>query len=203
MINKKSVWILISLGIIFLIMIVISKKNPVENQLNENISYQKDQFSNITELHWTHMPLSYKIINCTDYQKNRIVKAFNQIQKETENVVSFENVQINEDITVYCNKEERPTGYYDYYTSGESYYQVYENYSNRIAHAEINFYGITETTYSSGCTIYPDIEIHEILHAFGFEHTNQSNHIMNPYHTYCPSKLNQDIIDRLITIYGS
>jgi len=209
--EKKTIIGIFSVIIILLILITWtitsnSKEVEFEQEIEDEIY---DEFSHINEPHWTMMPITYKIVNCTDYQENRIIKAFNQIQKETEGIVSFKEYygdsEYGSDFMIYCY-EEYDDSYWDpketTYTVSDCYYETWENYPNKILYADINFYGITETTYSGGCTIYPDIELHEILHGFGFEHVNETNHIMNPLHTYCPSKLNEDILNKLIEIYS-
>ncbi len=187
--------VLIFIIILFIIVVIIvSKKDSYDFNI-------KDDFSNTTELHWNHMPLNYKIYNCTEYETKRIINGFDRIATET-NVVSFNKIEDNEkaDISIICyeySKFEDP----GYMTAGEAMYWTYID-TNIISKAEIYFYGITSTTYSGGCITYPDTEIHEILHTLGFSHVRGYNYIMNPEHTYCPSKLNQYIINKLKEIYS-
>ena len=188
---------------------VIDSLNAEDSQTEEIY----DKFPNAEGVHWTMMPISYNVVGCTQYQENRIVKAFNKIQDETEEVVSFEEYDGEEEFgagfMIYCHEDfnynysESDKSMPESYTLGDSYYEVYDEAPDKILYADINFYGITETTYTGGCVSYPDVELHEILHGFGFEHVNQHNHIMNPFHTYCPSKLNQDIVDELLETYGN
>jgi hypothetical protein len=204
--NKFFVGIVV---LICLIIIIFPKFTNMNGNVIEdkNEDYIQDQFSFNSEAHWSHMPLSYSITNCTEYQANRIIDAFNKIENETEKVVTFikENKEeIDIEVTCYENyKESREelANAIDY-TLGESGYWTYEN-TNIISKAEIDFYGITELTYSGGCLAYPDVEAHEILHAFGFGHLEGDGYIMNPLHTYCPSRLNDYITEKLEKDYST
>ncbi|MDO8609127.1 MAG: hypothetical protein Q7R95_01135, partial [bacterium] len=74
---------------------------------------------------------------------------------------------------------------------------TYEFENGRVMNATIIFYNTREGKISSGCGAYPDVEVHEILHTFGFEHVSQKYHIMNPVQTYCPTKINEDVVKKL------
>ena len=47
----------------------------------------------------------------------------------------------------------------------------------------------------------PIVELHELLHVFGFEHINDSKSIMYPY-AECDQVLKQEYLDSLIKIYS-
>ncbi len=197
--------ILVAILIVFII--PTEKEKIYQEEVIEEEIY--DEFSHIQEPHWTHIPLTYKIVNCTDYQKGRVIKAFNQIQNETENIVSFEEYngeyELGGDFMIYCHEDYHESyGIWEEitYVVADGIYYPYEDYPNKILYSDINFYGITETTYSGGCVSYPDTEIHEILHGFGFDNVNDTKNIMNEIHVNCPYKINQNILDKLIEIYS-
>lgn len=221
----KDVAIFVILLIIFSFLFsLFSDKSKVPEQALSaekkiiNASFDKDNFSHANELHWGHMPLSYKIFNCSGYQSRRIIRAFNTLENETNYKVSFileTNItELDEtayyiqgskeaDIEVICYAEFKVANLPGYNTLGEANYLSSPYNSLLIKRAFVNFYGITSTTYTSGCTIYPDVELHEILHGFGFDHVNQTNHIMNPRHVSCQTRLNDDTLQRLLQTYTS
>ena len=189
-----------------------SQEPPMQQQ-----TALSDTFAHTQELHWTHMPLGYAIFNCSAYEARRIMDAFARLENETQRAVSFvastsivENTSgeyflqntIDVNIEVTCHVEYGKILVEGYITAGDSGYFVYSANPQTIVRAKVNFYGISSTTYTGGCPIYPDIEMHEILHAFGFQHVVQYNHIMNPTHSYCPSKVNDDVLEKLKRVYG-
>ncbi len=210
--ESMKILIILSWTVIFAALIFYLANQPsnntFENSSGTPASIQKtqnnDQFPNAAGLHWTHMPLTYRIYNCTEYQSNRIVRGFLRIENETNYTVKFKAIQndSNPDIGVYCRKDYKQSVEPGYLTSGDSAYSVSSANSNLIMKAEINFYGITSSTYSSGCTIYPDIEIHEILHGFGYGHNDSTKSIMYPSHVMCGFKIDDNIISELKKNYG-
>ncbi|MFH1290378.1 MAG: hypothetical protein ABIH92_03145 [Nanoarchaeota archaeon] len=64
-----------------------------------------DNFPNIEELHWPHMPLRYEIVNkhiCKEYELNEIKKAFSILQNSTEELVSFVEAIEDIDLEIVC-----------------------------------------------------------------------------------------------------
>lgn len=190
----------------------IDEKRAEKEKIESKI---EDYFSNAIGLHWRHMPLTYSFDNeedCGNYQAKRIELAFETMEKETEGVIRFRKLEKNErnkdiennkenettDIVIYCNKIvflSEP----GFYVAGEAQHFVEENF---ITYGELYFYNTGKYSYSGGCPSYPNTELHEILHIFGFEHVEERNHIMNPNPTYCPTKLNKDIVEKLTRVYS-
>lgn len=86
---------------------------------SESQSYNKelpappvyDQFSKVKEPHWTHMPLTYKIINqesCDSLELNEINQSFSKIENITEGYIRFQKTDSNADLNITCvsTKEE-------------------------------------------------------------------------------------------------
>lgn len=157
----------------------------------------------IEELHFEKIPITYSFaepntrdnnIKCPDYQIERIKQAFSIIEDETGGIVSFQEVENNGDITVFCNGAKADT--LSLMRTGDS---SYNSYGNVITSGELNFY----THYN--CGTYPDTEIHEILHALGFNHEeNNKDSIMYPIASKCDlGKIDEDIITKLKEIYSN
>ncbi|MFH1503276.1 MAG: hypothetical protein ABIE36_01310 [Candidatus Diapherotrites archaeon] len=201
-----------------------------ENKLYLEDNIERDSFSDIVEVHWTHMPLSFNITNkedCDEYEINGILESFEIIQNSTAGAVSFIETETKPDITLYCiNVEEELKKAeickyitFNYKKSRFSAYEegeinidthlfrrtnliemgdnktVYElcyvdkndipftatfdhtqgiilgealpNYEgNKIINATIWIYH-----RNSRCADFPAIEVHELLHNFGFGHS--------------------------------
>lgn len=158
-----------------------------------------DEF-NTDKLHWNHMPVSFSFSNenssdqvkCQDFQKGRARQAFNLIQNSTNNLVSFAEVEGQADIVVRCYgaKAESPM----YMLAGEG---GYSSYGNIIENGTLNFY-----THLN-CGTWPDLEMHEILHVFGFQHKDDESSIMNPVAKKCDlGKIDDDILNSLRETYS-
>ena len=153
------------------------------------------------ELHWGKMPITYRfvqektdpeVITCPVYQVERVRDAFQIIHDETHNVVSFKEVEIGGDILVRCNGSKADDQLF--MRLGDGYYG---SSNNLITYGELNFY-----THRN-CGTWPDIEIHEILHVFGFDHTTNKRSIMYPIASSCDlGKIDEDIVQSLITTYS-
>ena len=158
----------------------------------------------IKELHWTHMPVTYFIVNeeeCGDYEVRKIGRAFDAISNATNSVVSFEKVDYPADIDITCSFLEgcyekkvdiQETVIYRYeiicaHNRGRARIIAVRDYE--ILKAEIELFGLAgfaETTrrgpsgfYVGSCG-HPNTEIHEILHVFGYGHVNNPDSIMYP-----------------------
>lgn len=184
-----------------------TSKSYIENSslwgsvANESLS-AGDQFSNSSELHWKHMPITFSITSsCGNYQSKRIIWGFNVLTNETNNSVRFKKVDDSADISVKCFKEV-PSEIPNTFTQGKAQYL---NNGNEIESAVINYYNVNPNLdyYPGGCIIYPDTEVHELLHTFGFEHIENPRSIMSPEGTNCyVRKIDNEIIGKLKKIYG-
>ncbi len=170
--------------------------------LQKNIAESVDNPSGVEDLHWDHMPITYKFSNeraCGIQEAKRIRRGFEKIEAETSGTVDFEEGN-NSDITINCHK-----GFnIEYINSDGTVLQAdttYFNDGNEIKRATIDYYDTKDGKISSNCGAYPDTEVHETLHAFGFDHVDNRYHIMNSVGTYCPTKINEDVIEKLKEIY--
>jgi len=166
----------------------------------------KEDFSKYSLL-WDHMPITYYIENkqeCGKIEVEEIRIAFEEITGATKGAVKFQGINEPADIDIHCSfikdcykLEIEEHGDYDVYTehicehtAGQA--QITESKENKILKAKIELiglYGFQETKDyghggQSGFTIgqcqRARVEIHEILHIFGYGHTEDLNSIMNP-----------------------
>ena len=135
-----------------------------------------DSFQNITFMHWDHMPLTYRFENeCVQRQIDLVKLAFEKIEEETGNLVQFENLSLDPDISIYC----KPANYSGQGgdTIADALITELDSSRNLIKKGELSFYG-----QGSIClTGYPALEVHEILHLFKIPHNPLTGSIMSPY----------------------
>lgn len=206
--NHTLLWIvlLIVAGLIILNVFFQSDGTIEKRLVNETGELEddwqyanKDYLSTINKLHWYHMPITYYFStvdtdgsrDCPDFQKERIRKAFNIIKEETDGAVQFQEEDIYGDIFIMCFSTKGSGGYM---TEAEA---EYINEGNVIVEGNLYFY-----THMN-CGTWPDVEIHEILHLFGYEHIDDEWSIMTPIAKRCDlGKIDEDIVQDLIETYG-
>ncbi len=134
-------------------------------------------------LAWDHMPLTYSLApECVGPIIPRIELALNELTNRTAGAVSFEKTDKNADISFLCSKEKIELST-DGITLGQAYYNTL---GNEIVSAQIQFGSVTEDSRPSSCPNYPQLELHEILHVFGYEHNEQNHYsIMFPFEDGC------------------
>ncbi len=215
--------VIIFIGIIFFLIciIIFFLNNPIEDNLEKNrhIPNVSKIRKIIKEPHWSYMPLTYSFDeNCVGSIIDRIYWSFQEIENRTGKVVKFQEGNNNTDITFICHKEssvEAINEILEVFTYGLAKTQIY---GNLIISAKIEFWGVSETTRPISCNKYPRLELHEILHTFGFEHISHPYSIMRPYSSDCVArddwvtrdgrtfqpidKIDDEIITKLIEIYS-
>ena len=163
-----------------------------------------DEFSHVEGMHWTHMPVTYFIVNeeeCGDYEARKIQRGFDAIEEATGGVVSFKKIDGEADIDVRCSfiencyekkvdirKEEGVVYKYEticHHAKGVA--QIIERKGNMILKAKIEMIGLAgfvETTGEGASGFYvgscghATTEIHEILHTFNYGHIDDPRSIM-------------------------
>lgn len=192
------------------------------------------------KVRWEKMPITYQIMNqddCGDYETRKIYRAFERIQEATDSAVQFKEVDHDASIELTCKyikdcyykkidirKEEGVIYEYESicpHEAGVATITHYEGFT--IKKATIDLIGLagfaeTEGHGASGFYIgscgHPTVEIHEILHTFGFSHTPVPESIMYYQAELVPytilqegacigsdKKIDQEIVDDLLFIY--
>jgi hypothetical protein len=97
---------LIFIGFLLFLIWIFLPSNPSENhELKVDLKNKiQDDFFNIQELHWTHMPLTYSFNNlgCSEVQINHFLKGISIIENLTEGKVSFIETNEEGDLQVNC-----------------------------------------------------------------------------------------------------
>jgi len=177
---------------------------PITLTINKTALKQKPSFPSGNSQFYPNMRFSknnlrYNIEDsCSEIKKTRMKQAFDRIESET-NLIKFIPVQDNKfaDILVACEESNHNDLSGEYFIAGEggptsvinaSLFYIIE--SGKI----LLFYK------KSKCDNY-NIELHELLHVFGFKHSDNPNSIM--YNTSsCSQVLTNDIVEELKRLYS-
>lgn len=183
--NKEWRNMLITIGIFLIIVIWILWPADYEPTYETN-KYKEieDNFSNIKEFHWNRMPLTYSYgEGCVGQIIKRIESAFEIIENDTENLILFEEVDNEGNINFICYEEQERSASGLFSTEYLQGLATTDMLGNIINSSKIEFWSVTETTRPSSCWNFPSLELHEILHAFGFDHSSEEEiySIMHPY----------------------
>ncbi len=196
MLTTLGIFMLIGLAIIFLI-----SPNGYEDE-----SYSEEKYLENYVLQWDHMPVTYSFReSLVGPITERIEWSFEILENATNGAVTFKEVEYGGDI-VFVGHEgqniELVDTYYDYdifapveLSSNIKGQASIEELGNIITGSEIEFWSVREEVRPASCWNFPRLELHDILHAFGFDHVDDDRYsIMYPYSQGCVAR------DDLITI---
>ena len=137
--------------------------------------------------------ISYKISGCPLQRQNDMENAFELLSQKT--VLNFYPVESEEEISVACSEDTLYEG--NIFVAGEGgpiNITTTENF-NVILHGKILL--LRESDCPS-----PNIATHELLHALGFEHSENKNNLMYNF-TNCNQELGEDIPAKINEIYST
>lgn len=175
----------------------------IRNSDNDYLSYKSG--SNVKRdfnASKSDLPITYKInlSTCGSLMAERFNNAFKQIAKETEGIVSFQRVEGLANIDIICYLEVSEEG--EYFTSAHA---TVGKIGGKADNAKMTFYNVDpigNSRFSGGCVSYPNTEIHEIMHIFGYGHNETVGSIMNPISSGCRVlKIDDYIISDLKRVY--
>lgn len=143
--------------------------------------------------------LSYYIDSCNAEKKENIIEAFRILSEETGVLNFYETYQGFEatQIVVYCSVEKQEPR--------NNSFVVGEGGPDRILN--LSLYPLITSgkvylykTQSLRCD-YPSVEIHELLHVFGFNHLKNEKDILYPY-ADCEQRISEETINKLKYLYS-
>ncbi|HLC31757.1 MAG TPA: hypothetical protein VJK51_03745 [Candidatus Nanoarchaeia archaeon] len=144
------------------------------------------------------VPVTYSFVEntqenereCFSYERDRVRLAFEVLENETDGAVRFSESE-NGRIEVRC-----------YVLKSEGYHLVSGEGSSTVIGGEI--VGGTLRLYTTrNCGVWPDVEIHELLHIFGFGHIDDRTSIMYPEQLKCDlGSVDGEIVQELKEVYG-
>ncbi len=209
--NSLITPILISLILTFIILSIITSYiayttipgKPQELNINlpqENIpTIPTQQFYN--NMKFNHNNLTYTIDEkCPSEKITRVLESFQYVSEKVP-TITFQPGSTTPDITVSCSLQEKESEQKDFFIAGEGGAKeiIQTKDYNVITHGVILLY--KETEKSKKCE-WPNIEIHELMHVFGFNHSTNKNSLMYQYLESCEQELDNSIIQKLNQLYS-
>jgi uncharacterized protein YxeA len=148
-------------------------------------------------MRFNHNDITYGFhASCEDEKRAKVHNAF-QILEEKIIPLTFKESLTKPDIFVNCSREEIQTGDNTYQAGLGGPSTLNLSLYPLIVSGEVTLYG-----QKLNCD-YPVVEIHEILHVFGYEHVNNSDSVMYPYLNDCDQTLDQAFINHLTKLYST
>ncbi len=163
-----------------------------------NSSYKIRQF--YPNMKFNHNLISYNINpDCDENKKARMTEAFNELAGRV-GVIGFTPVEENPDIEVSCSEQSKPSISEDYFIAGEGGAReiIKTGRFNVITSGVILLYDNSEGVKCG----WPNVELHELLHVFGFGHSGDKDSLMYSYLKSCSQKLDEEIITDLKELYS-
>jgi hypothetical protein len=200
-----TIILLVVLGVLIYFLYLSIKDitaEPVEFIKKESIERNQISFAGQSQF-YPNMRFPKKSIiynidpSCSEQKKSRMVSAFTELEQKTGLLKFYNNIKPEKaDILVTCEElgEKIPGRYFIAGEGGPT-----EIINNTI------FYVIEKgkvlLLYKKSTCNNHNVELHELLHAFGFEHSNNKKSIMYNI-TMCNQILTDDIVNELKRLYA-
>ena len=167
----------------------IASSRNANFSLNNSLNNSMQFYDN---LRYSKANISYSISDCPIGKKDEMKTAFDIIKNYT--ILDFYSVNENGEISVTCNDRNKVEG--GLFIAGEggpTNITQSENFN-------VIFSGTILLIKESDCE-RPNIALHELLHALGFNHSGNKNNIMYPV-SKCSQIISQDILDTINSLYS-
>ncbi len=164
-----------------------------------NLSYSVKQF--YPNMKFNHNKISYSIEEaCDEDKKASMIEAFRLLSEQVDEI-EFYAVSTEPDIDVICTKKVEGTTGRNFFVAGEGGAEqiIQTGRYNVITKGVVLLYG--SPSNSLKCS-WPNVELHELMHVFGFEHSQDKNSLMYPYLESCEQKLDEAIVNNLRELYA-
>lgn len=174
----------------------------INKKIEVNASSELVQFSK--NMRFAKNNLSYHFLGvCEDNKKERMKKAFDILKKEVEVIDFFEIDKKEADILIFCSEEVKKLEEEENsikFIAGEGGPRKFINLTpySLILQGDIYLYSSQKRKECES----PLVELHELLHVFGYDHINDNGSILYPYLISCEQKLKENIINDLKKLYS-
>jgi hypothetical protein len=160
-----------------------------------NVSSDVEQF--YSNMRFNHNNIKYYMQETCGQEKIiKMKRAFDILHDQTQ-VLSFEQTtEAEAEILIGCSS--------DFYEKEKNIFIAGEGGPTQIVNSSLAVIlkgKILLYNESRGSCEKPVLELHELLHVFGYEHINQSNYIMYPY-LNCDQEINPDLLNHIKELYA-
>lgn len=182
--------------------VVMDNLSEIKIQGNVSLSEVKQFHQNMK---FNHNTISYSIdSNCLESKKQRMIAALDYLSGQV-SFIRFKETSDNADIEITCSEIERSTvdsdSSKDFFIAGEGGAKeiIQTGKYNVITSGAISLY---KSPHGAIECDFPNVEIHELIHVFGFDHSSDKNSLMNPLLNSCDQVLDPSIINELKRLYS-
>lgn len=158
--------------------------------LSESVS---DEFQFYSNMRYSEPSISYRIYDCPVGKKDEMKRSLEIIESQT--VLDFYEVLENEEISITCDDSQRSTDSGTFIAGEGGTTNVTKTTNFNVIHN-----GQVLLLRESQCSD-PIVGIHELLHALGFDHSDNPNNIMYPSVT-CKQTIGDDLLGYIDKIYS-
>jgi len=160
---------------------------------NANLPSYKSEMQFYPNMRYKNSLISYQISNeCGQRKTNQMKTAFQILEEKT--ILKFRETSENSEIEIACSKKDISKG--GYFIAGEGG-------PNTIINSSLYSVILNGTVllYRESSCKNPILQLHELLHALGFNHSENRNSVMYPIQD-CNQQITQDIIDEINRLYS-
>jgi hypothetical protein len=170
--------------------------------LNDSYQYSGEVKQFNKNMKFNHNLILVRFFDCTSDEESKMEKAFEIITNET-GIITFKKTIGEADIDILCSEASKQTDNQDsdYFIAGEGGAKeiIQTNKYNVIVSGSVLLY--TSQDKGLKCST-PTIELHELIHVFGFDHSTNPKSLMYPYLSSCNQKLDSSIVSELKRLYS-
>lgn len=201
------VFLFLIIGSYFLYLNIPGEPRELEVVVGEEINEIGNQkFSGVKQFYpnmkFNHNKISYMIYpDCNEKKTEGVKKAFGILSNKV-SLISFYETLENPDVEIKCSEENKDFIKEDYFIAGEGgAKEIIQSGKYNIINSGVIFLYEDHHFGNLNCN-YPSVELHELMHVFGFDHSKDKKSLMFPYLESCDQKLDQSIIDELKRLYS-
>lgn len=181
-------------------------RSPEKLNINNNPSFEPVITSEVKQFYpnmkFNHNKISYIIgKDCNSEKRLKMEKAFQELSSKVPILIFYES-ESGPEIKISCTKNEEINIDEKHFVAGEGGAKeiIQTGNYNIITEGIILLYENIKVK-SKNCD-YPNVELHELLHVLGFDHSKSKKSIMYQYIESCDQILDQSIINQLKGLYS-
>jgi len=154
------------------------------------------------QMKFNHNDITYKIdFACDGARRSGVVESFDIISSKVSSL-SFREVSGDADIEISCSGENNDFVGEDHFIAGEGgAKEIIPTGKFSVISEGVVYLYETKNSKTDRCN-YPHVELHELMHVFGFDHNQNEGSLMNPVLDSCNQVLDVSIVNELNRLYA-